>query len=324
MGPEAHRQNGRLNEGATRLKNLTIIALAWTALAGPLAAQTEYHFDFGPPDSPVAAGFTGVHAGERYSPAKRYGWSSGIAVDYTAPKPTINRRRWYHFDPHFFYDEMVSDLRKDGVESDGPLSFKVDVPAGRYRVIVTAGHLNEARYGIDIAANGRLVAKKIDARHWLSSERGRLYNASGYYKRVRFSVDVGSAGLTLDFSGDDAEYRRLLEIEKAKSPDQWPKSRFRKDSLPAEHLPFYDIGGPFTKVSLMGLEIYAEKEMPLRMAGASLKLSAAGTAAGDQALQKAIAAFNSAEFKKAELGFLALSDPLLTGIGLLALAGRPD
>ena len=59
-GPEAHRQNGRLVKGATRLKNLTSIALAWIALAGPLAAQTEYHFDFGPPDSPVAAGFTGV------------------------------------------------------------------------------------------------------------------------------------------------------------------------------------------------------------------------------------------------------------------------
>ncbi len=306
------------------MKNLTSIALAWIALAGPLAAQTEYHFDFGPPDSPVAAGFTGVHAGVTYSPGKRYGWSAGMPVDYTAPKPALNRRRWYHFDPHFFYDEMASDLRMDGVESDGSLSFKVDVPAGRYRVIVTAGHLNEARYGIDITANGKLVAKKVDARHWLSSERGRLHNASGYYKRVRFSVDVGGAGLTLDFSGDDAEYRRLLEIEKAKSPDQWPKSRFRKDSLPAEHLPFYDIGGPFTKVSLMGVEVYPEKEMPLRMDGASLKLSAAGAAAGNQALQKAIAAFNSGEFKKAELDFLALSDPLLTGIGLLALAGRPD
>ena len=119
------------------------------------------------PDSPVAAGFTGVHAGVAYSPGKRYGWSAGMPVDYTAPKPALNRRRWYHFDPHFFYDEMASDLRMDGVESDGSLSFKVDVPAGRYRVIVTAGHLNEARYGIDITANGKLVAKKVDARHWL-------------------------------------------------------------------------------------------------------------------------------------------------------------
>jgi hypothetical protein len=99
--------------------NSWVIALAWIALAGPLAAQTEYHFDFGPPRSPVAAGFTGVHAREAYSPAKGYGWSAGMPVDYTAPKPPLNRRRWYHFDPHFFYDEMVSDLRVVGLACSG-------------------------------------------------------------------------------------------------------------------------------------------------------------------------------------------------------------
>ncbi len=289
-------------------------------------AKAEYHFDFGPSGSPVEEGFAGVSSSATYSTARGYGWAGMQPLDYTAPKPPIRRRTWYHFDPHYFYDDMVTDLRRDGVESEKPVAFRIDLPPGRYSVLATVGSLNEARYSIDIYANGAQMARGIDARHWLSSERGKLHKAAGYYKRVVFPVEVQNEtqGLKLEFKGDDAEYRRLLEIELAKSPDEWPKSRFRHDPLPEEYRPHYDIGGPFTKISLMGLEVYPESALPLRIEPGSLRLVRSDASSPNAPLDRAMELFNRGEFKKAEDEFQRLSDPLSKAMGFLALAGRAD
>ncbi len=291
-------------------------------LASSADAASEYRFDFGPPGSPVAEGYTGLDASTAYSPQRGYGWSAGAPQDYTAPKPAPRRTYWWHADPVHFFHEITNDFRHDGVESEEPFSFRIDLPKGRYRVEVTVGHLTEPRYSIDVYANGRLVREKVDARLWLF--RGRLHKASGYYKRVRFSVDVGEGGLVLDFKGDDAEFRRLMRIEKAKRPDERPHSRFKGEPLGPEMAPFQDVGGPFSKISLMGMEVYPEKALPLSMDRETLQLEAADDLAGDRAVGQALAAFNSGEYQKAEERFLGVSDPLVRGIGLLALAGRPE
>ncbi|MHC4179436.1 MAG: hypothetical protein ACYSWU_18140, partial [Planctomycetota bacterium] len=242
------------------MQSSVIAAVLTVLIASPGQTAGEYRFDFGPADSPVADGYTGVDASAAYSPQRGYGWSAGAPRDYTAPKPAPRRTYWWHADPVHFFHEITNDFRHDGVESRQPFSFRIDLPTGKYRVEVTVGHLTEPRYSIDVYANGRLVRKKVDARLWLF--RGRLHKASGYYKRVRFSVDVGDRGLVLDFRGDDAEFRRLLKTERAKGPDQRPYSRLKGTPLGPEAAPFQDIGGPFSKISLMGLEVYPEKPLP--------------------------------------------------------------
>jgi hypothetical protein len=230
------------------------------ANAPPNGQASEYRFDFGPTDSPVADGYTACSASAAYSPERGFGWSAGAPQDYTAPKPAPRRTYWWHADPVHFFGQITDDFRHDGGESEKPFSFRIDLPKGRYRAEVTVGHLAEPRYGIDVDANGRLVRKRVDARLWLF--RGVLHKASGYYKRVRFSVDVADDGLVLDFQGDDAEFRRLMKIEKAKGPDERPHSRFKGEPLGPDMAPFQDIGGPFTKISLMGLEVYPERALP--------------------------------------------------------------
>jgi len=302
---------------------LPVIAAGLLVFLASLAqAASQYRFDFGPADSPVAEGYVGAGASAAYSPRRGYGWSAGALRDYTAPKPAPRRTYWWHADPVHFFDEITNDFRHDGVESEEPFSWRMDLPKGRYRVDVTVGHLTEPRYSIDIYANGRLVRKKVDARLWLF--RGLLHKASGYYKRVRFSVDVGEGGLVLEFKGDDTEFQRLMKIEKAKGPDERPHSRFKGEPLGPDMAPFQDIGGPFSKISLMGLEVYPEKELPLRMDPETLQLEATGDLAGDRAAEQALAAFNSGRYEKAEEAFLGAADPLVRGIGLLALAGRPE
>jgi hypothetical protein len=293
-----------------------------TLLTSSTDSAKEYRFDFGPSDSPVAEGYTGLDASAAYSPRRGYGWSAGAPRDYTAPKPQPRRTYWWHADPVHFFDQITNDFRHDGVESNEPFSFKMDLPKGGYRVEVTVGHLTQPRYSVDVYANGELVRKGVDARLWLF--RGLLHKAAGYYKRVRFSVDVGEGGLVLDFQGDDAEFGRLMEIERAKGPDERPQSRFKNAPLGPEMAPFQDIGGPFSKMSLMGLEVYPEKSLPLRMDPETLELEANAASAADKAVEQAVTAFNSGQFDKAEGLFLTVSDPLVRGTGLLALAGRPD
>ena len=297
-------------------------AILAAVLATSDLAAGEYRFDFGRGDSPVADGYIGLDASAAYSPQRGYGWYGGVPDDYTAPKPNPRRTYWWHADPVHFFHEITNDFRCDGVECERPFSFRLDLPPGKYRVAVTVGHLIEPRYSIDIYANGELVRKKVDARLWLF--RGLLHKASGYYKRVRFSVDVGDDGLVLDFKGDDAEFRRLMTIEKAKEPDDRPHSRFKGEPLGPEMAPFQDIGGPFSKISLMGLEVYPERELPLHMNPDTLQLEADSGLADGVTVSQAITAFNSGQYETAEQRFLAVSDPLVRGIGLLALAGRPE
>ena len=182
--------------------------------------------------------------------------------------------------------------------------------------------MTQPRYSIDIYANDKLARKKVDARLWLF--RGLLHKASGYYKRVRFTVDVDDDGLVLEFKGDDAEFQRLMKIEKAKGPDERPHSRLKGEPLGSEMAPFQDIGGPFSKISLMGLEVYPERRLPLSMDPETLTLEVSPVVVGDRAVQQAVAAFNSGQYEKAEEGFLGVADPLVRGIGLVALAGRPE
>ncbi len=221
-------------------------------------SQTEFHFDFGPADSAVEEGFEPLDSSAVYTDEEGYGWIDGAPVDYIAPKPELNRHKWWHLDPHFFFDEMINDLRRDGVESEEPFSFKFDVPKGRYRVVATMGHMNDARYGMDIYANGELTVKNVKARHCLG--RARVLVAPGYYRRVRFSVDVGDEGLRLDFKGDDAEFQRLYEIEMAIPKSEWPLSRLKNEPMIERLGPWRDLGVPFATSSVNRMEVYPQSE----------------------------------------------------------------
>ncbi|MFC1734537.1 hypothetical protein ACFL1X_00360 [Candidatus Hydrogenedentota bacterium] len=294
------------------------VLLAALILSPFAEAATEYHFDFGPPDSPVADGFVGIGAEARYSSEVGYGWSEGSPVDYAASKPPRMKTSWWHNDPHFWWDRMVDDFKRDCAEDSGPISFKVDLPRGRYHVIATLGNMNDPRYSVDVFANGQPVARRVDARMWL--DRGRQFKTYGYYRRLRFNVDVGDDGLELSFKGDDAEHVRLLAIENAKGPEDRPKSRLKGTPL-AIGGPTYDIGGPYSKVSLIGIEVYPEVEMPVQLEPETQSLSSKSK---DRALLQAIAAFNAGETEKAEELFMTVRDPLSKGIGLLALAGHAN
>ncbi len=306
------------------MRNCIVVLLALILAPAMANGRDRHYLDFGPENSPVEEGYERSDASDSYSKTKGYGWVGQSPKDFVSPKPEPQRYKYWHLDPVYFYEDIVTPLRYDGVEYEGPLSFRFDLPPGRYRVAATVGNLDEPRYSIDIYANGKLKAKRVDARHWLSSERGLYHNCPGYYRRVRFTADVGEDGLLLDFKADDAEFKRLMADELA-HPENWPPKGQLKGSkpLPEKHAPFHDIGGPFSKVSLMALEVYPEDPLPLSLNPEDLNLISSVEEHGSKQ-EQAIELFNAGKFKEAEATFRDIEDPLVKGMGLLAIVGRCD
>ncbi len=118
----------------------------WLILAAPLAchigAARAVLLDFGLPDSPVAEGFSAVTPETRWTDGQEWGWfgpdGRGVPVAVDAPvdaEPTFNPRnnRWTR--PGAY----TNALSQDHVESAGPATFRVTVPAGQYRAWLIVG-----------------------------------------------------------------------------------------------------------------------------------------------------------------------------------------
>ena len=106
-----------------------ILALAAaTALAASVRAAPEIRaYDFGPPDSDVWEGFTGVGA-EPYAEATGLGWKPGTKLTpFKQPGPHPG-----------FVGGLQDPLVADGVHADStrPAEFRVDLPNGDYAVWV--------------------------------------------------------------------------------------------------------------------------------------------------------------------------------------------
>ena len=113
-----------------------LILLALCGLALPYAAQSapaqdEYRFDFGPADSPVAAGWRQLTPSEVYDARRGYGWvqlpEEGFSRDVHWPSelPANDAAmRELPLDP----------LTRDGVASANAITLRVDVPNGDYEV----------------------------------------------------------------------------------------------------------------------------------------------------------------------------------------------
>ena len=103
-------------------------------------------FDFGTVESPVMAGYTKVHEGSDYTPAIGYGWVSsrdhphdGGGILYRDRGPGVGG----------------SDLLRDN-NSCEMMTFRVDVPNGRYTVRLTSGDVL-LHDGILVTLNGQEV-----------------------------------------------------------------------------------------------------------------------------------------------------------------------
>jgi len=227
------------------------------------AVQTPALFDMGTAESPVMPGFQRVTADEVYNPSRSYGFlEPGGRSFFLKPVqkgPTFMINTVEHFKRH------GTPLLIDGVRDTADIRFRADVPPGRYRI--TFHHGTKRRIsGV--------------AREWTWGS-----GVTGFYDRVRFTIDAPDGTIVIRLTRDESTYNRLLEIEKKKEPKF---AQLWKSKGQANEAPYIDIGEPFVDLPLLGVEIRPYFEPPVAMIGHG-ELRYSGIA---PALAEAAKAFN--------------------------------
>jgi len=231
------------------------------------AVQTPALFDMGTAESPVMPGFQRVTADEVYNPSRSYGFlEPGGRSFFLKPVqkgPTFMINTVEHFKRH------GTPLLIDGVRDTADIRFRADVAPGRYRVTVSLGDLNTPMGCVSLYANGQLIEENITFHH---GTKRRISGAArewtwgsgvtGFYDRVRFTVDARDGTIVMRLTRDESTYNRLLEIEKKKEPKF---AQLHKGKGQANEAPYIDIGEPFVDVPLLGVEIRPYLEPPVAM-----------------------------------------------------------
>jgi len=299
------------------------VAVLFAAIAVTQAWAAPLKFDMGTSDSPLSPDFVRVTAHHEYNSDHGFGFVNGPYTSFntTEPSPHVN---FVSPSAEMVYQERVTDLNRDGVWSDGDLTFRADLPNGKYRVWLTIGHMNKVLGSIQVYANEKLVAKDVQVRHirWRSGQ-GQGY---GWFLPIRFTADIDEGYLEIRLHGDDTEYRKLLAIENEKPrPVSYGTYPDHPEKKPREYTLLTDIGLPFVGNSILGLEVYPYQEPPIAVADDSLTLAATGKRPSPEMTQ-VIGSFNAGQYAEASVAAKKIgdSDRYERGIIYLALAGRPE
>jgi len=165
---------------------LTTVALTILPLVGARAKcladevlngiPSAMYFDLGTQVSPVESGWLAVHEKTLYDKDRGYGWRSAAGLI------PIDLKKGYPLTGDF-----VAGKTKTGPAKH---TFSVKLAAGRYVVAVASGDLGAVVHPFSIAAQGKVVAKRVGTA------------GSGGWDVQTFSVDVNNDTLDLAFEGD--------------------------------------------------------------------------------------------------------------------------
>lgn len=324
-------------------------------------ARPTYRFDLGSDQSPVAAGYVRVTAGAAYSPERKFGWESRdqTAFDVTRPAEDPNWRGpgGQEIPRDFLIFKEHNDLVRDGVSSATDLRFRVDLPNGEYRVVLTLGRLEEPSCSMQVFLNDEQVATDFDAKHWRS--RRRPDAQYGFPRELRRMVTVKDGVLRIRIHGDDSGFRRRFEEEARKpAPGSYLEGTYfdgvyrEGRSLGHEVIgqpldagtdgsvkpggspisewgtppwnvfkvwAWQDIGGPFTRNALCSIQVFPLIERPLTWRDGNLSATTS-----DPAVLRGVELFNAAKWEQAQQTFDKVPDLYTRALGYLWLAGRPQ
>jgi len=282
-------------------------------------------FDMGTADSPVAQGFRRVTAAP-YSAAVGFGWLGGGYEAVETVPPTAPQSPWVMQESDY-YASVVNDLNVDHVKNSGDMTFRVDLPDGRYRAMLYVGDLREALGSMQIYANGELVRKNVQSKQWIG--RGGGPNAYGNSFPVRFDITSHDGFIEIGIRGDDSDYRASLERDSKLPPTESflagkGGSKYNRDieayqkgePLDARS----DLGHPFIHNSVQALEIYPFTAPPLTCADGILKAGPSSS----PAVASAVRLFNEKKFAEAIEAFDSLPDLRTRVLGLLCVLGTPE
>ncbi|MFC1736171.1 CARDB domain-containing protein [Candidatus Hydrogenedentota bacterium] len=315
--------------------------------------STSYRFDMGPADAPVKKGYTKITKDDVFSWEKGFGWSMSPAADdyaYTGPDSlTHEKARDYAIVQKTFlekafarrdrtsrshvrmmpldqlYDPYMDDLARDAVLKPEELPFKITLPNGRYMVSMVVGDLQIPRYGIDIYANGYLVASNIFT-GWIQF-RGYSEPASPWPLRITFPVNVVGNNLRITLRANDDLFFERCETSaetpryvKSQLPYVLAKEGIRLRKFLGKPMSLH---GPATQMAIAGITVTPFEGYPITMT--RQKLFPSKRLANADALE-GIELFNAGDMKGAEEAFARIPDSeyMTKALGYLGMMGHLD
>ena len=300
---------------------------AWGLISvapGPASAAqaASWRFDCGAEDSPVARGYRPLTPRHRYSKESGFGWEKGKPSGRVVRDlPDLKRFVLY---PYMM--ENLNDLNRDSIISEEDLTFRVDVPKGRYRVTVMLGDMSQALGSIDVAVNGQAAADHVSA--WTPGTRGPgnhrrlLMDPYGWWTRVRHTVTAHDGYIRIELKKNQSYYDRMLASQE-NHEEQWDKDwRRHYQRVGVASPPYFFIGWPFVRHSVMAIEVVPHRPAPVVGRNDRLELARPVQSPG---LTEAIEAFNRGDYNRAHQALQRAKEPearVARSIVLLWLAGR--
>ena len=145
----------------------------WVINALLIQPYSERKFDFGTESSPVESGYTQVLSSTSYSESADYGWADTVDLD--------SRDRG-----------APDNLRRDFVFSSSNRTFNIDLPNGKYMVVLVIGDNSYGHDYIDVYCEGILVANDLCVENGYFAEVAFLAEVSGGQLEIMFCDDGGA------------------------------------------------------------------------------------------------------------------------------------
>ena len=271
--------------------------------AGSLAADDRFRFDFGPAGSDVQQGYLGVTPDSAYSTALGYGFikrpSEAETITETDTVFDTNRMQLWRV-----IDGMVDlDARTRDYVAGNSFDFRVDLPDGVYDVVATVGH-RTALHHLRILANGVRVADGLSVFTYNYADRGgRNEQLIGGVYRVSLATNVQDGKLFLSFSGDPQGQAKPVVL-------RGPQGREAR----------FELGGPYTRSSLMSLEIAPHQGLSLAYRDARLER----VSDAPPEVARTAEAFNAQRLEQAQQEAEEIPDSRDRAYAWLAIAGHPS
>jgi len=283
------------------------------------AARDVWKLDCGPAGSQVMDGYSPLTGSDSYSAEQGFGWEGTAPVGklFAAPAGTPGGRggNW----TTGYIQESATNLTRDGVVSTRDLAFRVDVPNGTYRVVLTIGDLSQAIGSIDVRINGTLVGDQVAA--WTPGGYRFLHRTpAGWWTYVRATVDVTDGMLRIALTKNQSHFdSEMAEQATWDSPYlAWRPGPAGYPDTP----PYYYIGYPFVHNSVMAIDVAPYVPPPVVAKDDKLALT---KPISSRTLNAAISNFNSGDFEAALDSLSRTREPeaqVAKAIVQLWLAGR--
>ena len=155
-------------------------------------------------------GYVRVTAKDLYNARKGYGFLEESSRSFVLQAPRSDYKYRMPITEHF--KNHGTAFLVDGVRSKRDILFRTDVPNGKYRVTVSVGDLLRPMGSISLYANRQLIEENIALHHGLYRgirDQGNPArpSATGFYDRIRFTIEVDQGVILLRLAGHD--YRSL-------------------------------------------------------------------------------------------------------------------